>query len=192
MRAWAFQTRGSNSSGVSTFILRTSLITQHHKQKSNLARSADSNSFILIFIQYYTHIQKKPFLSQWHTISHPRIFKLLLKLPVYLHNYCLESFSMYFPDVVFHEFWESISIQPLIIHTRAMLFRSARLVTSSCNQRLDETWSDNRQMLWSGVHCLIKYSRFCHVSTKVYIVACALKACNSKWNSELYCPRLKL
>ena len=43
MRAAAFEMRASNSSGVSTFLLQTSLYIQPHKQKSNGFRSGHSN-----------------------------------------------------------------------------------------------------------------------------------------------------
>jgi hypothetical protein len=51
MQAAASKMRASNSSGVSTFLVQTSLNIQPHKQKSVGVRSGDSNSSISVTSQ---------------------------------------------------------------------------------------------------------------------------------------------
>ena len=63
MRAAASKMEARTSSGVSTFVLLTSLFIQLHKPKSNAVCSGDSNSSISVTVHNYTHVHVKLFLS---------------------------------------------------------------------------------------------------------------------------------
>ena len=51
----------SNSPGVSTSVLRTSLVIQCDKQKSNAVSSVDSNSSVVLHFHNYTHAHMNVF-----------------------------------------------------------------------------------------------------------------------------------
>ena len=87
-RAAASEMRASNSPGVSTSVLWTSLVIQCDEQKSNGVSSVDSNSSVSLNSHNYTHVQMNLF------SKHDRYYHFPKHWPLFLHhNICISNIT---------------------------------------------------------------------------------------------------